>query len=83
MQPGLVPQRPGPKRAHKLSEPVVDFLEAALAEDGSLNSTRLAQLLQDRLGLQAHPRSVERAQAPVPSSSDAPAHGRRPTGLAV
>jgi hypothetical protein len=28
--PGLVPQRPGPKRAHKLSEEVVDRLDEAL-----------------------------------------------------
>ncbi len=59
--PGLVPQRPGPKRAHKLSEEVVRFLEASLAQDRSLNSRDLAQLLQDERGLRIHPRSVERA----------------------
>lgn len=61
--PGLVRQRPGPKRAHKLSEPVVDLLEAALAEDATLNSRRLAQRLEEQLGLRVHPRSVERALA--------------------
>jgi len=59
--PGLLPQRPGPKRAHKLSEPVLDVLEAALAEDPTLNSTALAGLVQERFGLNVHPRSVERA----------------------
>jgi transposase len=59
--PGLLPQRPGPKRAHKLSEAVVDLLEAMLAEDPTLNSRRLAQLLEEQLGLRTHPRSVERA----------------------
>lgn len=59
--PGLVPQRPGPKRAHKLSEAVVNLLEAALAEDATLSSRRLAQRLEEQLGLRVHPRSVERA----------------------
>lgn len=61
--PGLVRQRPGPKRAHKLSEPVVDLLEAALAEDTTLNSRRLSQRLWEQLGMRVHPRSVERALA--------------------
>ena len=59
--PGLVPQRPGPKRAHKLSEGVVDRLEQALAADPSLNSAQLAQRLEDELDLRVHRRSVERA----------------------
>jgi len=59
--PGLLPQQPGPKRAHKLSDAVVDLLEAALGEDPALSSSQLTQLLKDRLALQVHPRSVERA----------------------
>ena len=59
--PGLLPQRPGPKRAHKLSEAVLDALEAALAENSTLNSTALARLAQERFDLTVHPRSVERA----------------------
>ena len=59
--PGLVPQRPGPKRAHKLSEPVLDVLEAARAAQPSLNSTALARIVAERFGLRVHPRSVERA----------------------
>jgi transposase len=61
--PGLLPQRPGPKRAHKLSEEVVDWLQEALASDPSLNSVRMAALLEAERGLQVHPRSVERALA--------------------
>src|SRR3990172_7073751 len=34
---GLVPKRPGPRRAHKLSESVVEALAAALAADPSLD----------------------------------------------
>ncbi len=61
--PGLLPQRPGPQRSHKLSDEVVDLLEAALTEDPSPRSSELAQLLLDRIGLKVHGRSVERALA--------------------
>ncbi|MCZ7663134.1 MAG: helix-turn-helix domain-containing protein [Thermoleophilia bacterium] len=59
--PGLLPERPGPRRAHKLSEAVVDFLEEALAEEPSLSSAALVHLLEEKLGLSVHPRSIERA----------------------
>jgi len=59
--PGLVPQRPGPKRAHKLSNEVVDRLEQVLEADPALNSAQLAQRLEEQLGLRVHRRSVERA----------------------
>jgi transposase len=59
--PGLVPQRPGPKRAHKLTEAVVDFLEEALAEDSKLRTPQLVELVQERFSLEVHPRSIERA----------------------
>lgn len=59
--PGLVPRRPGPRRAHKLSEPVVDALVAALADDPSLDSAALAALVGERFGITVHRRSVERA----------------------
>ncbi len=61
--PALIPQRPGPRRAHKLSEEVVDFLEQALAEKTSLNSAGLAQLVEEQFGLGVHRRSIERALA--------------------
>ena len=61
--PGLVPQRPGPRRAHKLSEEVVGFLVNALANDSALTSAGLALLVHDRFGLTVHPRSIERALA--------------------
>jgi transposase len=61
--PGLVPQRPGPKRAHKLSEEVVDQMLAARTADPSLNSARLVETLAEQHGLRVHRRSVERALA--------------------
>ena len=58
---GLAPLRPGPRRAHKLSEEVVDFLEQALAEDASLRPGQLARQLHEHWSLSIHPRSIERA----------------------
>lgn len=61
--PGLLPQRPGPKRAHKLSDEVVDFLARALEEEPSLRSSDLAVRVRERFELRVHPRSIERALA--------------------
>lgn len=59
--PGLVPQRPGPRRAHKLSAPIVAALAASLATDPALSSADLARSAQERFGLSVHRRSIERA----------------------
>ncbi len=59
--PALLPQRPGPRRAHKMSEEVVDLLEQTLAHDAALSSAQLARLLKHQRGLDIHPRSIERA----------------------
>lgn len=61
--PGLLPQRPGPKRAHKLGAPAVVLLQQAQADNPSLTVPALAQMLRERLGLSVHPRSIERALA--------------------
>jgi transposase len=57
----LRPQRPGPRRAHKLSEEVVDFLEQALADTPHWRAAELVVAVQEHFGLSVHPRSVERA----------------------
>jgi transposase len=61
--PGLVPKRPGPRRAHKLSEAVVEYLAQQQAEDQSLRAKDLAEMVLKKFGLSVHPRSVERALA--------------------
>jgi len=61
--PGLLPQRPGPRRAHKLSEEVMEALEEELDAVPGLNSAALARIVEERFGLRVHPRSVERALA--------------------
>lgn len=61
--PGLVPSRPGPRRAHKLTDEIVGFLRAAREEDPSVRSAELARQVDDTFGVRVHPRSVERALA--------------------
>lgn len=61
--PGLLAGRPGPRRAHKLTSEIVDFLEQATADDPSLRGAALAAMVADRFGVTVHPRSAERALA--------------------
>jgi len=59
--PGLIPQRPGPKGAHKLSAEVLDYLADLLAQDPALRSADLARQALRKFGLAVHTRSIERA----------------------
>ena len=59
--PGLVPKRPGPRHAHKLSETVMQFVDQQRAKDRTLRAPALANMIRKRLGLSVHPRSIERA----------------------
>jgi transposase len=61
--PGLVPKRPGPRRAHKLSSAVVEYLAQRRAEAQSLRAKDLAEMVLKKFGLSVHPRSIERALA--------------------
>lgn len=59
--PALMPQKRGPKAAHKLTAEVLAFLRQAQQEDPSSRPADLAVRLQRRYGITAHPRSIERA----------------------
>lgn len=61
--PALVPKKPGPRRAHKLSAEVLDFLQQQRAQDAGLSSLELAGLVKARFGRAVHARSIERALA--------------------
>lgn len=60
---GLVPARPGPRRAHKLTEEVVAFAREQREAEPSARSSELADAIEERFGVRVHPRSVERALA--------------------
>jgi len=60
---GLVPARPGPRRAHKLTDEVLTFARERLAADPGLRSADLVELISERFGVRVHRRSIERALA--------------------
>jgi transposase len=60
---GLLPKKPGPRRAHKLSAEVVAFLEHACAAEPSLRTVDLIERVQERFDLRVHGRSIERGLA--------------------
>jgi transposase len=61
--PGLVPDKPGPRGAHKLTDDVLAHAEALLAADASLRPADLVEPLAERFGVRVHPRSIERGLA--------------------
>jgi transposase len=61
--PGLLPGKPGPRAAHKLTGEVVEHLRGLVAADPGLRPAELAEAVAHRFGIQVHPRSVERALA--------------------
>jgi transposase len=59
----LLPARPGPRRAHKLTEEIVEFARRLRAANPALRSAQLVDAIDARFGVRVHPRSVERALA--------------------
>lgn len=58
---GLVRTKPGPRRAHKLSESVLKFIEEQKREDGSVTLDELVDRIKKQFGLVVHIRSIQRA----------------------
>lgn len=61
--PALVPKRPGPKGAHKLTEAVMAFVDGVRQKDAAVTAAALSQRVRARFGVIVHPRSIERARA--------------------
>jgi len=59
--PALLPKKPGPRRAHKLTEVVVALLHETLRAQPDLRSRDLVALVEAHFGVSVHPRSIERA----------------------
>jgi transposase len=57
---GLVPQKRGPRGAHKLTPEVLEFIRQERAAQPSLRGAALAERIQERWGVVIHPRSIER-----------------------
>jgi len=60
--PGLLPRPRGPKRNHKCTEEVLDFVERWRAEEGP-KAQGIAEAVRRRFGVTIHPRSLDRALA--------------------
>lgn len=56
---GLLPRRRGPKRAHKCTDEILDFVEQQRADLPAVKDVTAA--IQKRFGVSINPRSVERA----------------------
>ena len=61
--PGLVPKRPGPKRAHKCTDAVVDYVERWRAGQDVRPDEPLTAAVARRFGISIHARSLDRAVA--------------------
>ena len=57
----LAPQKPGPRRSHRLDAHVMAFLEQLRSEAPSLRAPELTRRIRERFGRTVHPRSIERA----------------------
>lgn len=60
---GLVPAKPGPRGAHKLTDQICAWADQQLAADPGLRPAALAGPIEQAFGVHAHPRSIERALA--------------------
>jgi len=70
--PALVPQRPGPRRRHKLRPEIVRFLEQVRSDEPTARLGDLAQRVEARFGVRLHPRTIERVLGPRPKSQGLP-----------
>jgi transposase len=58
---GLLPEKRGPRQAHKLTPDVLDFAAQLRASDPAIRTLDLVAAIQKKFAITAHPRSVERA----------------------
>jgi transposase len=58
---GLMPKKRGPRGPHKIQGEVLAFLKAQISPGEPIRARELAKLVQKELGLDVHPRTIERA----------------------
>lgn len=61
--PGLLPQRRGPKRAHKCTDEILDFAERWPALPAAEREADMVKAIQHQFRVTLHPRSIARALA--------------------
>ncbi len=65
---GLVPAKPGPRRAHKLTDEVIAYAQRLREQNPGIGSAQLADAITAKFAIRVHQRSVERALARAESS---------------
>jgi transposase len=58
---GILPQKKGPRRAHKLSGEVMEFVSQLIEQKPDIKSDVIREEIKDRFNLSVHRRSIERA----------------------
>lgn len=58
---GFIPEKRGPREAHKLSGEVVKFIEECKSQDATLKTPDVVRLVKEKFGIDVHRRSLERA----------------------
>ena len=76
---GLLPDKKGPRRAHKLTPDVLAFIDAELEAEPDLGPAEIARRLDERLGVKVHPKSIGRARALADRKKNAASPRRRPS----
>lgn len=74
---GLLPRPRGPKRAHKCTDEILDFVEQHRAADRARSAGDWADAVQARFAVTVHPRSLARALVRRKKNRAARASGRR------
>ena len=75
--PGLLPRRRGPRRAHKCSDEVLEFVEQWRAAPASGRKESVVEAIQHRFKVSLHPRSITRALARLKKKRQAQRETRR------
>jgi transposase len=58
---GFMPERRGPREAHKLNGIVRAFIEDLKSKDKTIRTTELVRRIKERFGIDIHRRTIERA----------------------
>ena len=61
----LIPQRRGPRGAHKITPEILAFVEDYRARHGTVGSRKLVPLIAEHFGVSIHPRGLDKALARV------------------
>jgi transposase len=60
---GLIPEKRGPRRAHKLTPQVLEYVRQLRSEQPSLGIAQVGVAILEHFRITVHPRSIERALA--------------------